>query len=79
MLAQGGIAVHIPIGVTLTYRRNRSLIFLCSVRIPYPSLLLTLATATLLLSSSSSHTLISARHVLLGSHLMTTYGKRQRQ
>lgn len=45
MLAQGGIAAHIPIGVVLTYGRNRLLIFFCSVRIPYPSLLLTLATA----------------------------------
>lgn len=69
MLAQGGIAARIPIGVALTYRRNRSLIFLCSVRIPYPSLLLTLATAPLI--TSSSHALISARHVLLGSNLMT--------
>ena len=49
MLAQGGIAARIPIGVALTYRRNRSLIFLCSVRIPYPSLLLTLATAPLII------------------------------
>lgn len=49
LLAQGGIAADITIGIALTYRRNRSLIFLCSVRIPYPSLLLTLATAPLLI------------------------------
>lgn len=45
MLAQAGTAAHILIGVLFSHRCNRTLIFLFSIRLSHPSLLLTLVTA----------------------------------